>query len=92
LLTKNGNVQSAVKLVGEAFVELRQSLVTTFDAASCHYTSKDTVANNDVEQYTIRSVDADMKDFSKHGNPLYLFKRAILIDGCDQILVPRTAL
>jgi hypothetical protein len=52
-------------------VELRQSLVTTFDAASCHYTSKDTVANNDVEQYTIRSVDADMKDFSKyqHDNP-----------------------
>lgn len=85
MLTKNGYVQSAIKLLREAFVELRKSLVPAIDVAdvSRHYTSKDTVSD-DAEQYAIRSVAADMKDFSKyqHENPLYLFTRAILIEGC----------
>jgi hypothetical protein len=91
LLTKNGNVQSALKLFRKAFGELRESLVPAIDVAdvSCHCTSKDTVSDN-VEQYTIRSVAADIEDFSKYqyDNPFCLFQRAILIEGCDQILVP----
>jgi hypothetical protein len=81
----------------KAFVELRQSFVPAIDEVDvfCHYTSKDIVSEDDVEQYTICSVAADMKDFSNTNmtaRTLYLFEHAILIEGCDQILVLLTAL
>jgi hypothetical protein len=73
----------------KAFVELRQSFVPAIDEVDvfCHYTSKDIVSEDDVEQYTIRFVAANMT-----ARTLYLFEHAILIEGCDQILVLLTAL
>ena len=89
LLVDSGNLQGAIDMLRGTLATLRDSLVPIVDAggASCHYTTEDTVSDN-VEHCTIRSVPMDVDNFSKaqDDDALYLFERAILIEGYDQTL------
>jgi hypothetical protein len=93
LLMSSGNVQGAIDVLCQTLATLRQCLVPDVDAGdvSYHHTAKDTVADDAEHSSTIRSVPTDVvNNFSKSqdDNAFYLFERAILIEACDQILVP----
>jgi tetratricopeptide (TPR) repeat protein len=81
LLTGDGNVQDAINVLREALKALRQMARVPID----------TGPGNVQETYKLRSVSAKLDDFTssfQDDNSFHLFSRAILVEGCGQVLAP----
>jgi hypothetical protein len=81
LLSSNGNAQGAINVLREAFTALHQMMLVPIDTGS----------DNVQETYQLRSVSAKLDDFIssfQDDNSFHLFTRAILVEGCGQVLAP----
>jgi tetratricopeptide (TPR) repeat protein len=81
LLSSNGNAQGAINVLREALTALRQMILVPIDTES----------DNFQETYKLRSVSAKLDDFVssfQDDNSFHLFSRAILVEGCGQVLAP----
>ena len=81
LMTSDGNVQDAIDILREALTALRQMILVPFD----------TGPDDAQETYKLRSVSAKLDDLTsslQDDNSFHLFSRAILVEGCGQVLAP----
>jgi tetratricopeptide (TPR) repeat protein len=81
LLSSDGNVQGAIKVLREALTLLRQMLLVPVDADP----------DNAQDSYKLQSVSVKLDDFIssfQDDNSFHLFSRAILVEGCGQVLAP----
>jgi hypothetical protein len=85
LLIRDCNAQGAINVLREALIALRQMILVPIDTGS----------DNVQEYFKLRTVSTTLDSFYssyQDDNSFHLFSRAILVEGCGQILAPSNLL